>query len=82
MPEPVESALHDAIQHANPDALRKILQQLCIRNDEAAALTRSTLMDNIDGGRERERYETCKHCKAEYDVTKNEKGDCVYHPGR
>jgi len=27
------------------------------------------------------RYVKCVHCNGEFDVTKNDKGDCVWHPG-
>jgi hypothetical protein len=27
------------------------------------------------------RYMTCDHCGEEFDVTKNERGDCLWHPG-
>jgi hypothetical protein len=27
------------------------------------------------------RYAKCDHCDEEFDVTENEKGDCIWHPG-
>jgi hypothetical protein len=27
------------------------------------------------------RYVKCVHCSGEFDVTKNDKGDCLWHPG-
>lgn len=30
----------------------------------------------------RPRYAMCKNCEEEFDITQNESGDCVYHPGK
>lgn len=49
--------------------------------DEAAAAeeTRNT----VHGlKRLRPRYATCTNCEEEFDITQNESGDCVYHPGK
>ena len=32
--------------------------------------------------RMRPRYATCENCKEEFDVTDNDNGDCIFHPGK
>ena len=81
-PQPIESPLQDAIGTASPEVLRTVLQRLCSDSKNAEALAKSMLLDSMPEGKQRKTYESCKNCKIEYDVTGNQKGGCVYHPGK
>lgn len=32
--------------------------------------------------RQRPRYAICRNCNEEFDITQNDRGGCVYHPGK
>lgn len=88
-PEPVASSLNAAIKDAPVSQLREVLTYICDHNDFARKYADSCLLTPISGngeaadnGRKRKRFEKCKNCSMEFSVLANEKGDCVFHPGK
>lgn len=83
-PEPEEISLEDAITNASLARVREVLTEVCLESEHARQIATERLLAPLadQQGKKRSLYETCKHCKAEYDVSANEKRDCVYHPGK
>lgn len=84
-PAPVEASLEDAVKAAPPDTVQRVLLEVCRQSEEARHIATGQLLTALAPsaqGRKRKRYEMCKHCGQEYDVERNEKGDCVYHSGK
>ena len=80
---PAVSSLESVIATASADRLRAVLADICRANAEAKDIAQAALLATHPNGAtlKRKRYETCENCHAEYDVTKNRNGDCVYHEG-
>ena len=82
-PDPVETSLENAINTTPMKEIRQLLIDL-VRTQSAvqeAVAKRLTAPIPGPGNRKRKAYETCVHCDEEYQVTENEEGDCIYHPG-
>ncbi|KAJ9609962.1 hypothetical protein H2200_006292 [Cladophialophora chaetospira] len=87
----MSSDLTDAIDAATASRLRMVLHQLCEDSSEAKNLvTKALLLPSAESNlsalgdttsRKRKRYEVCKNCNKEYEVERNNHGNCVYHPG-
>ena len=82
-PDPVETTLEDAVNTAPIKEIRQLLNDLVRTNSAVQEVVAKRLTAPISGrgNRKRKAYETCVHCDEEYQVTKNEEGDCIYHPG-
>jgi hypothetical protein len=86
------STLHDAIDSATADRVRKVLKEICAANPQARELASEALLVPNEGSAKRkrdkgttphqQRYEVCMQCDEEYDVLDNPVGACEYHPGK
>jgi hypothetical protein len=83
-PEPVTSSLDDAIRTAPVKQIHSLLILICQKHESARKLASSRLLAPMESstGRKRKAFEKCKHCGVDYSVLSNEKGDCMYHPGK
>lgn len=83
-PEPSETSLEKAIDTAPVSQLRSLLKDLVREHLDAAHRATERLTTPIPGSENRKRkaHEICIHCEAEYHVTDNDNGCCIYHPGQ
>lgn len=78
----LDPALHTAIYAMKPERLQKLVLELCTKLPAAAEIASSLILTPPDSGLKRGKWATCKNCRREFDITKNDNEmACEYHPG-
>lgn len=81
---PQPSSLEDAILTTPSTVLRKLLLRMVQTSSTARTTVTGHLLTPIAGqaaGTKRRKYETCKNCGEDYNVTENSVEACGYHRG-
>lgn len=86
--------IDEAIEMASPRALRKLLRMMVHSQQSSMDLATAYLMPApmlthsgmapVSGklSRKRKMYETCQHCRMEFEPGNNREERCSYHPGQ
>ncbi|OQO07448.1 hypothetical protein B0A48_07145 [Cryoendolithus antarcticus] len=85
-PPPREVTLPEAIAPLSGDRVRAILTKVCATKKSSGAFVMRMLLHPINDlepadVKNQARFQTCKHCKEEYEVGLNDAKSCRYHPG-
>ena len=84
-PDSTETTLDQAILAGSQELVQRLLVDICARVPDAKAIAIATLLaplPSVPSSCKRKFFEVCRNCKVEYNVTSNDKGDCVFHKGR
>lgn len=87
------ASIDEAIELASPRALRKLLRMMVYSQQTSMDLATAYLIPPlvpahsdsslaIKASRKRRMYETCQHCRAEFEPENNREERCSYHPGQ
>lgn len=87
------ASIDEAIELASPRALRKLLRMMVYSQQTSMDLATAYLIPPlvpahsdssfaIKASRKRRMYETCQHCRAEFEPGNNREERCSYHPGQ
>lgn len=87
------ASIDEAIELASPRALRKLLRMIVYSQQTSMDLATAYLIPPlvpahsdsslaIKASRKRRMYETCQHCRAEFEPGNNREERCSYHPGQ
>ena len=85
--------IDEAIEMASPRALRKLLRMMVYSQQGSMDLASAYLMPapipvqvdlplSMKTSRKRRMYETCQHCRADFEPGNNREERCTYHPGQ
>lgn len=85
--------IDEAIELASPRALRKLLRMMVYSQQTSMDLASAYLMPapvsmqaelgrSTKSSRKRRMYETCQHCRADFEPGNNREERCSYHPGQ
>ncbi|KAF4552078.1 Hypothetical protein D9617_11g009250 [Elsinoe fawcettii] len=82
------STVEEAIRDASDDLLRDVIRFVLHIPDARAIIEQELLLPvpaaeatHITAGQKRKRYETCRYCHEEYDISRNDDEDCEAHTG-